>query len=99
MAEMVLTQEQDNNKIPNFPANKVKIICQPGDLVCFGTLTITAAHLTYGERANEGAAFLTQQINSAQAKIKARKAKRAAEEAAKKAVTNVKKMVGRALVV
>jgi cutinase len=75
------------------------IICQPGDLVCFGTLTITAAHLTYGERAAEGAAFLVQQVKGAQAKIKARKAKRASEEATKKAVESVKKMVGRALVV
>jgi len=99
MMGMVLMQGQDNNQIPNFPANKVKIICQPGDLVCFGTLTITAAHLTYGQRANEGAAFLTQQINGAQAKINARKAKRAAEEAANKAVKDLKNMVGRALVI
>jgi cutinase len=55
--------------------------------------------LTYGQRAAEGAAFLVQQIQGAQAKIKARKAKRASEDATKKALKNVKKMVGRALVV
>lgn len=55
------------------------IICQPGDLVCVGTLTITPAHLTYGRRADEGVDFLTTQIQGAQAKIKARKAKRDAE--------------------
>lgn len=35
-------------------------------------------HLTYGVRAPEGVDFLTQQIKGAQAKIKARKAKREA---------------------
>ncbi|KAH7116701.1 cutinase-domain-containing protein [Dendryphion nanum] len=74
-------KQQDNDQIPNFPANKVQIICQTGDLVCRGSLTILPAHLTYGARADEGVAFLTQQIQGAQAKIKARKAKRAAEAA------------------
>ncbi|KAF2791004.1 carbohydrate esterase family 5 protein [Melanomma pulvis-pyrius CBS 109.77] len=91
-------KQQDNNQIPNFPPDKTKIICQPGDLVCVGTLTITPAHLTYGQRADEGAAFLAQKIQGAQAKIKARKAKRAAEEAAAEAVENVKR-VAKALVV
>ncbi|KAF2116883.1 cutinase-domain-containing protein [Lophiotrema nucula] len=84
-------KQQDNNQIPGFPPAKTKIICQPGDLVCVGTLTITPAHLTYGARAPEGVAFLTQQIQGAQAKIKARKAKREAEEAAKAAARDVKK--------
>ena len=79
----VLTSgQQDNNQIPNFPQDKTKIICQRGDLVCVGTLTITPAHLTYGARADEGAAFLAQQIQGAQA---AKKAKRALEEKAKRA--------------
>ncbi|KAF2259042.1 cutinase-domain-containing protein [Lojkania enalia] len=76
-------KQQDNNQIPNFPADKVKIICQPGDLVCVGTLTVLPAHLTYGVRADEGVDFLTQQIQGVQAKIKARNEKRAAEKAVK----------------
>ncbi|KAF2017452.1 carbohydrate esterase family 5 protein [Aaosphaeria arxii CBS 175.79] len=75
-------KQQDNNQIPNFPADKVEIICQPGDAVCRGTLTILPAHLTYGARADEGVDFLTKQIQGAQAKIKARKEKRTVEEAA-----------------
>ncbi|KAI8934961.1 hypothetical protein NX059_008627 [Plenodomus lindquistii] len=75
-------KQQDRNQIPNFPADKVKIICQPGDAVCVGTLSVLPAHLTYGSRANEGVQFLTQQIKGAQAKIKARNAKREAEKAA-----------------
>jgi cutinase len=82
---------QDRNQIKNFPAEKVKIICQPGDAVCLGTLAVLPAHLTYGVRANEGIDFLVQQIKGAQAKIKARNAKRAAEAAAKKVVEKVAK--------
>jgi cutinase len=61
--------------------NKVKIICQPGDLVCEGTLTVLPAHLTYGVRADEGVQFLAQQIRAVQAKIKARNEGRLAREA------------------
>jgi cutinase len=71
---------QDRDQIPNFPKNKVKIICQPGDAVCIGTLSVLPAHLTYGVRVNEGVQFLTQQIRAAQTKIKARNAKREAEK-------------------
>lgn len=66
-------KQQDRDQIPNFPADKVKIICQPGDAVCRGTLLVLPPHLTYGVRANEGVEFLTTQIQQAQAKIKARK--------------------------
>ncbi|KAH9875389.1 hypothetical protein J1614_004881 [Plenodomus biglobosus] len=72
-------KQQDNNQIPNFSADKVKIICQVGDAVCRGTLTILPAHLTYGARADEGVEFLATQIRGAQAKIKARNAKREVE--------------------
>ena len=73
---------QDRDQIPNFPKEKVKIICQPGDAVCLGTLSVLPAHLTYGVRADEGVAFLVQQIKGVQAKIKARNAKREAEQMA-----------------
>lgn len=61
-------KQQDNDQIPNFPADKVKIICQDGDAVCRGQLLVLAAHLTYGARADEGVEFLVQQIKGAQAK-------------------------------
>ncbi|KAJ4353113.1 hypothetical protein N0V95_003647 [Ascochyta clinopodiicola] len=73
-------KQQDKNQIPNFPADKVKIICQPGDAVCQGALVVLPAHLTYGSRADEGVDFLVQQVKGAQAKIKARNARREAEK-------------------
>lgn len=98
-------KQQDNNQIPNFPPEKTKIICQPDDLVCVGTLTILPAHLTYGARADEGAAFLAQKIQGVQAANKARKAKRDAEELTARAeelnarMAESVKMVAKALVV
>jgi cutinase len=85
-------KQQDNNQIPNFPADKVKIICQTGDAVCLGQLLVLPAHLTYGSRADEGVKFLVQQVKSAQAKIKARNAKREAEKRAAGLAARVKKV-------
>lgn len=85
-------KQQDRNQIPDFPANKVKIICQPGDAVCRGQLVVLPAHLTYGARADEGVAFLVQQVKGAQAKIKARNAKREMEQRAAGVVDEVKKL-------
>jgi cutinase len=70
---------QDRDQIPDFPQEKVKIICQLGDAVCLGQLVVLPAHLTYGVRADEGVEFLTTRIKGAQAKIKARRARREAE--------------------
>jgi cutinase len=55
--------QQDGGKIPNFPANKVLVICNTGDAVCRGTLTILAPHLDYVRRVPEAVAFLTQKVN------------------------------------
>ncbi|KAF2624225.1 carbohydrate esterase family 5 protein [Macroventuria anomochaeta] len=85
-------KQQDNNQIPNFPADKVKIICQTGDAVCRGQLVVLPAHLTYGSRADEGVEFLVQQVKGAQAKIKARDAKRDAEKSAVGLAATVKKV-------
>jgi cutinase len=75
-------KEQDNEQIPNFPKEKVKIICALGDAVCEGLLVVLPAHLTYGSDADEGAEFLAERIREAQARIKARNVKREVEKSA-----------------
>ncbi|KAK1713335.1 hypothetical protein CaCOL14_002250 [Colletotrichum acutatum] len=61
----------DNGQIPNFPKDKIKIICaaNPRDTVCDGNLSaaVLAPHLSYGANAKEGADFLIAQIKKVQA--------------------------------
>jgi len=66
--------EQDNGQIPNFDADKTKVICNRGDAVCRGTLTILPAHLDYTRRADEAVDFITGQLTAAGAKLKKRSA-------------------------
>ena len=57
--------KQNNGGIPDFPAAKTLVICANGDLVCKGTLTVTLAHFTYGDEAeDEAPAFLISKIGS-----------------------------------
>jgi cutinase len=54
--------QQDGGRIPNYPTSQTKVYCAVGDLVCDGTLIITAAHLSYGVDAPSAASFLVQQL-------------------------------------
>jgi len=53
---------QDGGRIPNYPTSQTKVFCAVGDLVCDGTLTITAAHLSYGVDASSAASFLVGKL-------------------------------------
>ncbi|KAF1983340.1 carbohydrate esterase family 5 protein [Aulographum hederae CBS 113979] len=55
---------QDRGQINNFPRERLLVICNVGDLVCSGTLVITAAHLTYSADAGRAVNFLVQRVNS-----------------------------------
>jgi len=55
--------QQDGGRIPNYPTSETKVYCAEGDLVCNGTLIITAAHLSYGVDATNAATFLASKIS------------------------------------
>jgi cutinase len=57
--------QQDNGQIPNFPANKTIVICNRGDAVCSGSLTILPPHLDYRRRAPEAVDFISQKLQEA----------------------------------
>ncbi|KXH50233.1 cutinase [Colletotrichum nymphaeae SA-01] len=56
--------QQDKGQIPNFPKDKLKLICNEGDKVCTGTLEITPAHLDYERNVPEAVDFLTGKIGN-----------------------------------
>jgi cutinase len=58
--------QQNNGGIPSYPSDRLKVFCATGDEVCNGTLTITAAHLSYGPQArSDGPKFLESKIGAA----------------------------------
>jgi cutinase len=57
---------QNRGRIPDYPTERTKVFCNVGDMVCTGTLTITAAHFGYGTAARgEAPRFLESRINAA----------------------------------
>lgn len=69
--------QQDKGQIPGYPPAQTKVFCATGDKVCDGTLTITAAHLSYAANADSAATFLAGMVPAA------------AQSAAKRAETEV----------
>ncbi|KAF3039825.1 hypothetical protein E8E11_005267 [Didymella keratinophila] len=56
---------QNRGGIDSYPASNLKVYCATGDLVCTGTLTITAAHFSYAdEAAGPAPQFLQSKIGN-----------------------------------
>ncbi|KAL2059843.1 hypothetical protein VTL71DRAFT_9998 [Oculimacula yallundae] len=53
---------QDQGRIPNFPVAKTLIICNEGDVICAGNLTITRPHIAYVPRVPEAVNFLLSKV-------------------------------------
>ncbi|GKU08799.1 unnamed protein product, partial [Fusarium langsethiae] len=57
--------QQNNGRIPNYPAERTKVFCNFGDLVCTGSLIVAAPHLTYQDDASGPAPqFLIQRVGA-----------------------------------
>lgn len=56
---------QNRGGIENYPASSLKVYCATGDMVCTGTLIITAMHFSYlDEAAGSAPKFLESKIGS-----------------------------------
>lgn len=47
---------QNRGAIPGYPAERTRVFCNTGDLVCQGSLIVTDAHYGYGPAAQGPAA-------------------------------------------
>ncbi|KAM0344775.1 hypothetical protein ACHAPU_007149 [Fusarium lateritium] len=56
---------QNLGRIPNYPAERTKVFCNVGDLVCTGSLVVAAPHLAYQSAASgPGPEFLIQRVDA-----------------------------------
>jgi cutinase len=66
--------KQDGGKIKNFPADRVKIFCNPNDGVCSGALNVNAGHMAYNAESHfiPGANFYKAKVDAMLGKNKGR---------------------------
>ncbi|KAF4460741.1 carbohydrate esterase family 5 [Fusarium albosuccineum] len=56
---------QNGGKIPSYPADRTKVFCNTGDLVCTGSLIVAAPHLAYqSDAAGPAPEFLIEKVKA-----------------------------------
>ncbi|KAF5022712.1 hypothetical protein F66182_5260 [Fusarium sp. NRRL 66182] len=59
--------QQNRGQIPNYPAERTKVFCNTGDLVCTGSLVVAGPHLMYqSDAAGPAPQFLIQRVEALQ---------------------------------
>ena len=56
--------EQLDGGVPGVAAGRVKVYCNFGDLVCRGSLVLTAAHFTYASSVSAAVLFIATRLGS-----------------------------------
>lgn len=59
---MIFGDPKNGDAVGDIPADKVKIICHDGDLICDGSVVVLPPHLNYQQDAPAAAQFVASKV-------------------------------------